>query len=111
MEFFGLIAFILVATYSSHPTKVKKIESKIKKIEKNLRGEKSMSKILSELINKKCILITDTGLEIASKREFECFILDVDDEWIKFTFTDKKGINKTQILRVDDIERVDFIEI
>lgn len=82
----------------------------MKKLEKKLRGEKTMSKILSELINKKCILITDTGFEIASKREIECYILDVDDDWIKFNFTDKKGVNKTQILKVEDIERVDFIE-
>lgn len=69
-----------------------------------------MSKVLSDLINKKCILVTDAGLVLASKRELESTILDVDEEWIKFTFTDRKGILKTQILRVDSIERVDFIE-
>jgi len=110
LEYFGLAAFVLILSYSSYPGKIKKLEAKIKKLERNLRGEKSMSKILSELINKKCILISDEGLSIVSKREIECIVLDVDDEWIKFTFTDKKGVSKTQILRVESIERVDFIE-
>lgn len=110
MEYFGLISFVLIICYSSYPEKIKKLESKIKKLEKSLKGEKSMSKVLSDLINKKCILVTDAGLVLASKRELESTILDVDEEWIKFTFTDRKGILKTQILRVDSIERVDFIE-
>lgn len=110
MEYLGIIAFVLIMSYSSYPAKVKKMESKVKKLERNLRGGKSMSKILSELINKKCELVSDVGLEIFSKREIECVILDVDDEWIKITFTDKKGVHKTQILRVEAIERVSFIE-
>ncbi|CDM67298.1 hypothetical protein CM240_0119 [Clostridium bornimense] len=110
MEYLGLIAFILIMSYSSYPAKIKKIESKIKKLERNLRGEKSMSKILSELINKKCILVSDIGLTLVSKKEIECTILDADDEWIKFTYTDKKGVSKTEILRVEAIERVSFIE-
>lgn len=110
MEYFGLISFVLIICYSSYPEKIKKLESKIKKLERTLKGEKSMSKVLSDLINKKCILVTDEGLVLASKRELKSTILDVDEEWIKFTFTDKKGILKTQILRVDSIERVDFIE-
>lgn len=110
MEYFGLISFVLIICYSSYPEKIKKLECKIKKLERTLKGEKSMSKVLSDLINKKCILVTDAGLVLASKRELESTILDVDEEWIKFTFTDRKGILKTQILRVDSIERVDFIE-
>lgn len=109
MYFFGLVAFVFVMVYSSYPLKIKKMNSKIKKLEKKYRGEVIMSKILTELINKKCILVTDMGLEIVSKREFECIILDADDEWIKFTFTNKKGINQTQILRIDNIERVELI--
>lgn len=109
MEFFGLIAFVLVMCYSSLPTKFKKLEGKVKKLERNIKGEKAMSKILSELVNKKCILVSDEGLTFAAKREIECNVLAVDDEWIKFTFTDKKGVTKTQILRVESIERVEFI--
>lgn len=110
MQYFGFVAFIIIIFYSSYPEKIKKLENKIKKLERNLKGEMSMSKVLSDLINKKCVLISDEGLQIISKREIECTVVDVDDEWIKFTFTDKKGIVKTQILRIESIERVDSIE-
>lgn len=110
MEYLGFIAFILIMSYYSYPAKVKKVESKIKKLERNLKGEKSMSKILSELINKKCELVSEQGLSLVSKMEIECVILDVDDEWIKINFLDKKGVSKTQVLRVEAIERVSLIE-
>ena len=114
MECFGLIAFVLVMCYSSYPTKVKKLESKIKRLERKLRGDGYMSKILNELINKKCILVTNSNAGddafITVNGRFECTILDVDDEWIKFTFTNKKGVVKTHIIRVESIDRVDFVE-
>ena len=110
MGYLGFIALIILFIYSDYPAKIKKMESKIKKLEKILKGENSMSKILSELINKKCELISEEGLALVSKREIECTILDVDDDWIKINFNDKKGVNKTQIIRVDRIERVSLIE-
>ncbi|WP_297636531.1 hypothetical protein [uncultured Clostridium sp.] len=110
MEYLGVVAFVCVMCYSSYPEKVKKLESKIKKFERELKGDKSMSKILSELVNKRCILVSDDGLQMVSKRDIECTILDIDDEWIKFIFTDKKGINKTQLIRIDSIERVSLIQ-
>lgn len=69
-----------------------------------------MSKILSELMNKTCIIVSDSCLEISCKREIECTVVDVDDDWIKITFIDKKGIRKTEIFRVETIERVHLIE-
>lgn len=110
MEYLGVIAFVFVMCYFSYPEKIKKMEGKIKRLEREIRGEKSMSKILSELLNKRCVLVSEDGLQIVSKKEIECIVLDVDDEWIKFTFADKKGNNKTQILRIDAIERVNLIE-
>ena len=64
---------------------------------------------ISELINKKCILICGEDILIDNKTEIECTILDVDDEWIKFTFTDKKAVNKTQVSRIEAIESVQII--
>lgn len=110
LEWIGFFAFMIIICYSSYPSKIKKMESKLKKLERNMKGENSMSKILSELINKKCKLVSDDGVAIASNREFECTILDIDDEWIKFTFKDKKGIDRTKILRIESIERVDLID-
>ena len=108
MEYYLWFALIgSVIFFSSYPSKIKKMESKIKKLERNMRGENYMSKLISELINEKCILIC-TNL-IDNKREIECTILAVDDEWIKFTFTDKKGVNRTQVTRIEAIESVQII--
>ena len=74
-----------------------------------MKGENYMSKLLSELINKKCILICGEDILVDNRMEVECTILDVDDEWIKFTFTDKKGFNKTQVNRIEAIESVQII--
>lgn len=110
MEFLGLIAFILILGQPDYRNKINQLESEIKKIERNLKGESAMSTILAELINQNCELVSDTFLALAARREIECTILAVDEEWMKFTFTDKKGKRKTQIVRIDAIERVNLIE-
>lgn len=110
LEWVGFMALALILCYSSYPAKIKKLETKLKNIERNMKGENSMSKILSELINSKCKLITSEGLAIVSSTEIECTILDVDDEWIKFFLTDKKGVTKTKIMRIDSIDRVDLLD-
>lgn len=110
LEFFGLMAFIFMAVYAAYPGKIKKMEREIKNIKRNLMGENSMSKILTDLINKKCKVISEDGLAIGLNDKVECTILDVDDEWIKISFIDKKVGEKTHILRVDSIKRVDLID-
>ena len=110
LKWLGLISIIILLYYSSYPGKIKNLESKLKKLEKNMRREKSMSKILTELKDKKCILVSDECLLIDSKRELQCTVLDVDDEWIKFSFVDKKGSVKSHIFRIESIERVELIE-
>ena len=42
-----------MAVYAAYPGKIKKMEREIKNIKRNLKGENSMSKILTDLINKK----------------------------------------------------------
>ncbi|SCK03204.1 Uncharacterised protein [uncultured Clostridium sp.] len=110
MEYFGFVAFIFMAMYAAYPGKIKKIEREIKNIKRKLKGENSMSKILSELINKNCKVICEDGIVIGLTDKVECTILDVDDEWIKLCFVDKKVGEKTHILRVDSIKRVDLID-
>lgn len=107
MEWFALIA-LGIALFNEE--KNKKLESQINKLERKLKGENAMSKILSELINEKCILVSVECYNVGGKRELECTVIDVDDEWIKFSFIDKKGVNKTSIIRVKDIERIKCIE-
>ncbi len=39
----------------------------------------------------------------------ECNVIDVDDEWIKISYSDKKKVEKTKIIRIDTIESIELI--
>ena len=38
-----------------------------------------------------------------------CLVLDADDEWIKLSHKDKKGVTKIKILRIDLISNIEMI--
>ena len=112
MEWMALcIAIYLWAKLSELEKKVKKYEKmlKVQKLKKVKKGEMDMSKIIGELVGKKCKLkiIRDVYLEDYDK--LECDILEVDEEWIKFTYTNKKKEVKTRIIRIDAVEHVDVL--
>ena len=43
MEWFGIVALLLLLCYSAYPGKVKRLETKVKRLEKNQRGVAYMS--------------------------------------------------------------------
>ena len=49
------------------------------------------------------------ALAIAGKVNFECEIIDVDEEWIKISFTDQKKKLTTKIIRIESIDHIDLI--
>ena len=58
MEWMGLIAFVMIMCYSGKISKIDKLEKKIKKVQLKEKEKNEMSKIISELIGKKCIIAT-----------------------------------------------------
>lgn len=76
--------------------KVRRLKIKLKKYE---QGEPDMSKIINELVGKRCRL--DVYGEIT--------VLDADDEWLKFEFTDKKGNKCVKIMRVDELSEIELL--
>lgn len=50
MEYLGVLAFVIVLCYMSYPDKVKKLERKVKKLEKERCRESIMSKLIEELV-------------------------------------------------------------
>ena len=50
----GWFSFFIILCYSSYPGKVKRLEKKVKKFERNKKGEGSMSKIISSLVGQVC---------------------------------------------------------
>lgn len=110
METLGFLSFmIIVMFWSSYASKIKQLESKIKKLEKPRKGENNMSKIISELPGKKCNIFTDGAYSLTGKSYITCDVLEADDEWIKISFEDKKKTPKTKIIRIDSVDSVELL--
>lgn len=113
MEWIGWLSLIILVFYSAYPGRVKKLESKVKKLEKNKRveqeGDLEMSKIIADLVGKKCKIQTEDALQIVGSPEIECNVLEVDEEWIKFSFVDKKKIEKIKIIKIEEINSVEIL--
>lgn len=103
--FWGIISFVIILTYSSYPKKVKLLENKVKKIERNREEEYAMSKIILGLVGRKCRILFDWEISVA--KEYE--VLEVDEEWATLSSTDKKGTAKTTIIRIDSIKSVELL--
>lgn len=109
LEWMILICFIYIIYYSSYPGKIKKLESKVKKFERNQRGGCEMSDIIASLIGKQCKIKTDEGTLFSSNGETNFSVLDADDEWIKLSYINKKHGEKIRVIRIDSISSIELI--
>ncbi|MBE6055025.1 MAG: hypothetical protein E7212_14205 [Clostridium sartagoforme] len=108
MEWIGWFSLIIILFYSSYPGKVRKLEKKVKALKKKEKGDFKMSKIISSLVGERCKIETEDGF-FGDSMGVTANVLEVDDEWIKVSFTDKKGINKVKILRIESIHNIELI--
>ncbi len=109
LEYFGLIAFVLVLSQMGYSSKIKKLEGELKRLKRKIKGEEALSKLLKDLIGVKCIIDCDGAVVFTGKSEMECEVLDVDDEWVKITYKDKKEVTKTNIIRIESIDNIEII--
>lgn len=109
MEYFGAFAFILVLAYSSYPGKVKKLETKIKRLERKLKGESTMSKLINNLVGKECKIKSDDAWALVGADAVKCLVMDCDDEWMKIQYTDKKGNEILKIIRIETVDEVELL--
>ena len=109
MEWLGWVCLIIILCYSSYPDKVKKLEKKVKLLERNEKGDFEMSKIISSLVGEKCRIKSNELFSFNASVDVIVNILDVDDEWVKISFIDKKGNAKVQILRIEAIDNIELI--
>ena len=92
----------LVLIYTSQSKKIKRLEKRLKAIERKEKGNIEMSRLLQELIGK-----TPTILgQIFGTDNWE--VVDVDEEWVKLRRVDKKGKEKFKLQRIEDIQTVEF---
>lgn len=115
MEWFGLIAFVVVMCMPMPVGKgnFRKLENRVRNLENGQKGEKSiMSKLISELVGKKCKIVSTSGMvEISFSGTEQIFtVLDTDEDWVKVQYEDKKKNTITKLIRISDIVSVDIVE-
>lgn len=110
MEWFGIAALLLLLCYSAYPGKVKRLETKVKRLEKKQRGVAYMSKLINDLVGKQCIIRSEFIFSFAGKTELSCKIIDADDEWIKICYTEKKDKRVVKLVRIEFRDRRDRIK-
>lgn len=109
MEWVGFLSLALILCYASYPEKTKKLERRVNKLERNQGRGENMSKLIQELVNQECKILTEDALKLSGNAEIHCKVLDVDDEWIKISFVDKKNNTKVRILKIEDIESIELL--
>ena len=92
----------LVLIYMSQSKKIKRLEKRLKVIERKEKGNKEMSRLLKELIGKTPTIVG----QLFGTDNWE--VVDVDEEWVKLRRVDKKGKEKFKLQRIEDIQTVEF---
>ena len=92
----------LVLIYSSQSKKIKRLEKRLKVIERKEKGDIDMSRLLQELIGKNPTIVG----QVFGTSLWE--VVDVDEEWVKLRHVDKNGKEKFKLQRIEDIQTVEF---
>ena len=93
---------LMIIFYLDHTQKVKKLENKIKKLERKEKGNTDMSRLLKELIGRTPVIVG----QLFGTDNWE--VVDVDEEWVKLRYVDKTGKEKIKLQRIEDIQTVEF---
>lgn len=105
MSVFGFLAFVLLICYINLPSKVNRLSSEVKKLKSSVKGKNKMSEMLKELEGKMCKITTEGSFA----GPVECKVINVDDDWMKITYTDKKGNINTKIIKIDNINEISLL--
>ncbi len=106
LEIFGVCAFVLVLEVQSKVRTLKKLNRRVKRLEKRdgfkenkMKEESVMSKLIEGLIGKHCCIIREEGDDLEGR------ILDADEEWIQIA-VEKKGNEECQLVRIESVSGV-----
>ena len=89
----------LVMFYTSSEKKIKRSNKPIKRLEKQLKGNQDMSRLLEELKGQTATVTVD-GVG------FEYEIIDIDEDWVKLTRVNHKQQRETKLVRIEDIQGI-----
>ena len=89
----------LVIIYASSEKKIKRLNKRIKRLERQMKGNQDMSRLLEELKGQ-------TATVTVSGVGFEYEILDIDEDWVKLSRENKKKEKETKLVRIEDIQGI-----
>ena len=89
----------LVIFYTSSEKKIKRLNKRIRRLEKQLKGNQDMSRLLEELKGQ-TVTVTVNGFGT----EYE--IIDIDEDWVKLTRVNHKQQGETKLVRIEDIQGI-----
>ena len=89
----------LVIIYASSEKKIKGLNRRIRRLEKQLKGNQEMSRLLEELKGQ-TVTVTVNGF----RTEYE--IMDIDEDWVKLSRENKKKDKETKLVRIEDIQGI-----
>ena len=100
MEFIWL-SFIplLFLIYTGSEKKIKRLNRRIRRLEKQLKGSQEMSRLLEELKGQTATVTVD-GVG------FEYEIIDIDEDWVKLSRDTIKQQRETKLVRIEDIQGI-----
>ena len=92
------IPFLFIV-YASSGKKIKRLNKRIRRLEKQLKGNQDMSRLLEELKGQ-TVTVTVNGFGT----EYE--IIDIDEDWVKLTRVYHKQQGETKLVRIEDIQGI-----
>ena len=92
------IPFLLIF-YASSEKKIKRLNKRIRRLEKQVKGNQDMSRLLEEL---KGQTVTVTVNGFGTKYE----IMDIDEDWVKLSCDTINQQRETKLVRIEDIQDI-----
>ena len=92
------IPFIVIF-YASSEKKIKGLNRRIRRLEKQVKGNQGMSRLLEEL---KGQTVTVTVNGFGTKYE----IMDIDEDWVKLSCDTINQQRETKLVRIEDIQDI-----
>ena len=92
------IPFLLIF-YASSEKKIKRLSKRIRRLEKQVKGNQDMSRLLEEL---KGQTVTVTVNGFGTKYE----IMDIDEDWVKLSCDTINQQRETKLVRIEDIQDI-----
>ena len=89
----------LVIVYASSEKKIKGLNRRIRRLEKQVKGNQDMSRLLEEL---KGQTVTVTVNGFGTKWE----IVDFDEDWVKLSREMNEQQRETKLVRIEDIQDI-----